>query len=80
MYFVAHGAGSPVRNLLALPLPAFPCEELEISSYKYKNVFHVGGRWGKGEGEGSIKRYVNTLHHANLHAITLGNLANSFRV
>lgn len=39
-----------------------------------------GGGREKGKGEGSVKIYVNTLHHVNLHAIALGNLANSFRV
>jgi len=45
-----------VRKLLALLLPTFPCKELEISIYKYKNVFCVGGRRGKDEGKGLIKR------------------------
>lgn len=37
-----------------------------------------GGK--KARGKGSVKIYVNTLHHVNLHAIALGNLANSFGV
>lgn len=56
VFLAVCGSGSLVRKLLALLLLTFLYKELEISVYKYKNIFCVGGRWGKDEGEVLIRR------------------------